>query len=468
MTTPTKTVTGTNGDRPQVSNTSELERFIEEEGIRFFKLGIIDIDGVLRGKYVDRAKLLSAVDKGFGFCDVVLGWDLHDELYERVEVSGWHTGYRDAPVRIDLGTLRLIPWEEDTLILLGQFTGDYAGVCPRTVLSRTLDKAHSMGFGVDGAFEYEFFLFDETPQSIREKGYRDLQPITPGMFGYSVLRNSVHADFYHELLEGMEAFDCALEGLHTETGPGVLEGAIRYARGIEAADRASLFKTFTKVFAQQTGLMATFMAKWSNDYPGQSGHLHLSLADVATGRNVFHDEADAQGMSETMRQFIAGQVRYLPELTSMVCSTINSYRRLVPGMWAPTASSWGIENRTTAIRAIPAGAGGTRSEFRIAPADANPYLAQAAALAAGLRGIEEGLEAPDPIEGNAYEDPRALATPLPTSLVDAAGALRGSALARDAFGDDFVEHYAATREWEDRAFRKTVSDWDLARYFEII
>lgn len=451
-----------------VTNKAELEQWIEREEIRFFKIGIFDIDGILRGKYVDLEKLLSAVDSGFGFCDVVLGWDMHDKLYERVEVSGWHTGYRDASVRLDLASLRKIPLEEDTLLLIGSFSGDYADVCPRTILSRTLDRAASMGFGVDAAFEYEFFLFDETPHSIREKGYRDLQPVTPGMFGYSVLRNSVHAEFYHDLLDLMEEFDCAIEGLHTETGPGVVEAAIRYARGLAAADKAAIFKTFTKVFAQRSDMLATFMAKWSNDYPGQSGHLHISLADLSTGRNAFHAEGAPHEMSETMKHFVAGQVRYLPELLSMVCSTINSYRRLVPGMWAPTASNWGVENRTTAIRVIPAGPKAQRSEYRIAPADANPYLAQAAALASGLRGIEERLELPDGVVGNAYEDPKAMANPLPTSLREASALLRGSTMARECFGDAFVEHFAATREWEDREFRKAVTDWDLARYFEII
>lgn len=451
-----------------VTNRAELDAWIEREGIRYFKIGVFDVDGVLRGKYVDRAKLGSAVDKGFGFCDVVLGWDLHDELYANVpvEVAGWHTGYRDAPVRLDLSTLRRIPYEEDTLLLLGSFTGGYGEVCPRTVLSRTIERAATMGFEVSAAFEYEFFLFDETPHSVRDKGYRDLTPVTPGMFGYSVLRNSVHADFYHDLLDSMEEFGCGLEGLHTETGPGVLEAAIRYTQGVDAADRAALFKTFTKVFAQQSELMATFMAKWSNDYPGQSGHLHLSLG--REGANAFYSEGAPHGMSETMQHFVAGQVKYLPELLAMVCGTVNSYRRLVPGMWAPTAANWGVENRTTAIRAIPAGPGGQRSEYRVAPADANPYLAMSAALASGLRGIEERLSPGDPVEGNAYERPESQASSLPSNLAEAANLLRGSSLARDAFGDAFVDHYAATREWEEREFRKTVADWDLARYFEII
>jgi len=454
--------------RHLVTTAAELDAWIDREGIRFFKIGVFDVDGVMRGKYVDGRKLRSAVDKGFGFCDVVLGWDLHDTLYDRTTVSGWHTGYRDAPVRLDLSSLRRIPWEEDTLLLIGSFEGAYAGVCPRGVLARTLAWAARLGFDVEAAFEYEFFLFDETPESVREKGYRNLKPATPGMFGYSILRSGVHAELYHELLESMAAFDCQLEGLHTETGPGVLEAAIRHAPGLSAADRAALFKTFTKIVAQRAGMMATFMAKWNSDYPGQSGHIHLSLGDPKTGRNLFHAPGEPSEMSATMRHFVAGQVRYLPECLAMVCSTINAYRRLVPGLWAPTASNWGVENRTTAIRVIPAGPEGQRSEYRIAPADANPYLALSAALASGLAGIEERLELPAPIEGSAYD---AKATPelaLPTSLADASRRLRESAFARRAFGDAFVDHFATTREWEDQAFRRAVSDWDLARYFEII
>ena len=467
------------GTKDAITTVAELDGWIDREGIRYFKVGIFDTDGVMRGKYINREKLRSAVDKGFGFCDVVLGWDSQDELYtfdgvgtntraKGIEVSGWHTGYSDALARLDLSTLRRIPLEDDTLLLIGSFQGKHADVCPRTILTRTLEKATKMGFAVDAAFEYEFFLFDETPESIREKGYRNLQHFTPGMFGYSILRNSVHAEFYHDLLDIMEDFDCAIEGLHTETGPGVVEAAIRYARGLEAADRASIFKTFTKVFAQRAELMATFMAKWSNDYPGQSGHLHISLCDTKSGQNAFYAEGQPSDMSETMCQFVAGQVRYMPELLAMVCSTINSYRRLVPGMWAPTAANWGVENRTTSVRVIPAGPKAQRSEYRIAPADANPYLAQAAALASGLRGIEEGLELPEVVTGNGYEDPKALAHPLPATLREASEGLRASAMARREFGDTFVDHYAATRDWEVQEHRKAVTDWELARYFEII
>lgn len=447
---------------------AELQALLDQRGIRHHKIGVFDVDGVLRGKYVDRDKFLSAVDKGFGFCDVVLGWDSADQLYDNATVSGWHTGYRDAPVRLDLATTRLLPFEPDTILVVGGFAGDYEAVCPRGVLRRMVDKAARMGFVPYAALEYEMFVFDETPHSVRDKGYRDLRPLTPGMFGYSALRSTVHREIYHELLDSMAAMDCRIEGLHTETGPGVIEAAIAVDQALRAGDKGALFKTFTKVLFQRRGLMATFMAKWSNDYPGQSGHIHLSLCDADSGDNRLYDPKGEHELSETLRHFVAGQVRYMPELLPMVCSTVNAYRRLVPGMWAPTHANWGVENRTTAVRVIPAGPKGTRSEYRVGPADANPYLALAAALGSGLRGVEEKLAPPPVAQGNAYEDPGAEAVPLPGTLREAAAAFRASTVARELFGDTFVDHFAATRDWEDREHRKHVSDWDLARYFEII
>ncbi len=325
-----------------------------------------------------------------------------------------------------------------------------------------------MGFATSAALEYEFFLFEETPDSVREKGYRDLKPLTPGYFGYSVLRSSVHAEFYRELLDTCRAMDMALEGLHTETGPGVLEAAITVDDALRAADKAVLFKTFTKVIAQRRGLMATFMAKWSNSWPGQSGHIHLSLKDRATGRPAFNDADGERGMSGTMRHFIGGQQKLMPEILAMVASTVNSYSRLIPGFWAPTSATWGVENRTTALRAIPGSPSAQRVEYRIAAADANPYIALAAALASGLWGIANKVEPEAPVAGNAYELAASPALDLPRTLWEAAQRLKGSKVARSLFGDVFVDHFAATREWEEREFRKHITDWELARYFEII
>jgi glutamine synthetase len=324
-----------------------------------------------------------------------------------------------------------------------------------------------MGYLVSAAAEYEFFLFEETPQSIREKGYRQLKTMTPGNFGYSVLRNSVHSDLYHELLDLSQSMRFPIEGLHTETGPGVIEAALAYCDALEAADRAALFKTFAKVLAQRHGLMATFMAKWSNSVPGQSGHLHISLRKT-NGDSVFHDAEKPHDMSDEMRWFVGGQQALMPEILAMIAGTVNSYSRLVPGFWAPTSATWGLENRTTALRVIKGGASSQRVEYRIAAADINPYIALSAAIGSGLWGIEHRIEPDAPIEGNAYEREHARKRRLPATLFEAAERLAASKPARALFGNEFVEHYAATRQWEEREFRKAVTDWELARYFEII
>jgi glutamine synthetase len=258
-----------------------------------------------------------------------------------------------------------------------------------------------------------------------------------------------------------------IEGLHTETGPGVLEAALSYCDALEAADRAALFKTFAKVVAQRHGVMATFMAKWSNAVPGQSGHLHISMRGK-DGKGVFYDPAKPNDMSDEMRWFLGGQQALMPEFLAMIAGTVNSYSRLVPGYWAPTSATWGVENRTTALRVIRGGASSQRVEYRIAAADINPYIALAAAIGSGLWGIEHRIEPDAPIVGNSYDLEHPPERRLPATLFEAAERLLASGPARELFGAEFVEHYAATRQWEEREFRKAITDWELARYFEII
>jgi len=445
-----------------------LRAMLLDRGIEHVKLGVVDGDGVLRGKYLARDKFLSGLDKGLAFCDVVLGWDSNDQLIDGLRYTGWHTAYPDAPIRVLPETLRDIPFEPRTVFVLGEFAGPAESVCPRATLRRVIDRAGAMGYGVNAAAEFEFFVFRETPDSVRDKGYRDLQPLTPGFFGYSVLRNTVHAELYQGLLDLARDMRFPIEGLHTETGPGVLEAALCYSEALEAADRATLFKTFTKALLQRQGLMATFMAKWSNAVPGQSGHLHVSLKRKDGSGSVFHDPTKPHDISDEMRWFIGGQQALMPELLSMVAATVNSYSRLVPGFWAPTSATWGVENRTTALRVIKGGPSSQRVEYRIAAADINAYLALAAAIGSGLWGIEHRIEPDAPIEGNAYEREHAKKRRLPGTLTEAADRLTASKAARELFGEAFVEHHATTRRWEEREFRKTITDWELARYFEII
>lgn len=434
------------------------------------KVAVTDIDGILRGKYLTKSKFLSAAKSGFGFCNVVFGWDSGDVCYDNSKYTGWHTGYPDAQVSLDLGTHRTVPWDDQVPFFLGNFVdaeGQALEVCPRQLLKGVLARARKAGFTVKCGLEYEWFNFRETPQSLAAKGHAGLEPLTPGMFGYSLLRASLEQPYVAALFEQLGAFGIPLEGLHTETGPGVYEAAIAYSDALEAADRATLFKTAVKEIAYRHGIVATFMAKWNEKLPGSGGHIHLSLWDEGGRRNVFHDSRDPHRMSGAFKSFLAGQLRCLPEILPFFAPSVNSYKRLVDGYWSPTKPTWGIDNRTTAFRVIPGSGPSTRVEVRIGGADANPYLAVAAAVASGLYGIEQGLPLQDPpVAGSAYQEspiPR-----LPRTLAESTAKLSESKVAPGLFGAGFVDHFARTRQWEWNRFVDAVTDWELKRYFEII
>jgi glutamine synthetase len=446
-----------------MSSMDDILKRLSNEGIRRIKIAVTDIDGILRGKYISLEKF-AASSSGLGFCDVIFGWDIGDMLYDNAKYTGWHTGYPDAQARVDCSTLRAIPWEPGTaLLLLDLFNkdGEPLPIAPRQVFQNVLNRAGAAGYRAKFAAEYEFWLFRETPYSLRDKHFRDLTPLSPGMCGYSVLRASQNAPMVLDLIDQLTAFNVPLEGFHTETGPGVYEAAISVDEGISAADKAALFKTAVKEIAARHGIIPTFMAKWNADLPGSSGHLHQSLCSE-DGTNLFFEDGTNSAL---MRWYTGGLVAFLPELMAMIAPTINSYKRTVPGTWAPINATWGEDNRTTAIRAISGSAKGTRIELRLSAADMNPYLAMAASLAAGLEGIERKLEPPAPAT-NGYTAQGSI--PLPRDLGDAVARFRQSDVARKWFGDEFIEHYAGTREWEIRQYQRHVTDWELARYFESI
>jgi glutamine synthetase len=459
------------GARPVPDALDRLDAWLEEKKIAKAKIGGFDVDGVWRGKYVSLEKLRSAAKGGLGFCDVVFGWDVGDELYDNAKVTGWHTGYPDAHAVVDLSTARVIPWEPDTAAFILDFVnadGSPYEASPRQLLQRVGRKARAMGFLPRFGSEYEYFVFRESPRTLREKGFRDLEPLTPGMFGYSWLRSSANAPLVHALIDGLNAFGVPVEGMHTETGPGVYETAVLYDDLERAADSSALFKTAVKEICARHGYTACFMAKWNPKLPGCSGHVHQSLWDLSGAHNAFHDPGEASGASEVLRHYLGGQLALMPELTAVYWPTVNSYKRSVENTWAPTTATWGHENRTAAIRLI-GDAGSPKSlrlEYRQTGADINPYLAMAASLAAGLWGVENGVEPPPPCEGNAYA--AKAAAPLPRCLKDAVELLRRSERAREILGEGFVDHYVRTREWEVRQFERAVTTWELERYLEVI
>ena len=442
---------------------------IASKHIKKVKVAVTDTDGVMRGKLMHIDKLKSALKNGFGFCNVVFGWDCQDQCYEDTYYSGWASGYPDAQVSLDPATYREVPWDHKIPFLIGDFYENDANslpYCPRGVLKKVIKISETLGYQSIVGCEYEWFNFKETPESLNEKDFHKPTPLTPGMFGYSLLRSGNHRGYFNQLMDQMEEFGVPLEGLHTETGPGVYEAAIKCSNALEAADRASLFKMATKEIAAEHKIIPSFMARWNDSLPGCSGHIHQSLQD-AKGQNAFVDENDEHGMSEVFKHYLAGLIQYTPELLVLMAPTVNSYKRLVKGFWAPTSPSWGFDNRTCAMRVLSHQGAATRVEMRVPGSDVNPYLAVSASLLAGLKGVELKLELKQAaVVGNAYE--QASEVQFPSNLKEAAERFYRSSLARKAFGDDFVEHFVKTRIWEWEQSQKHISDWELKRYFEII
>jgi glutamine synthetase len=434
------------------------------------KLAITDIDGVLRGKYISVEKFLSVMNDNIGFCDVVFGWDMGDIAYDNASYTGWHTGYPDAKARIDLSTFRQIPWENDQPFFLADFINNNEKpleICPRQVLKAIIKRADSMGYKPMVAQEFEWFNYAETPDTAAQKNYSQLQMLSPGMFGYSILRSTLRNDFFTDLFSLLTKFNVPIEGLHTETGPGVYEAAIRYGETLETADRAVLFKTSAKEIGYRHGILPTFMAKISENLPGCSGHVHQSLWDKKGTKNLFHDEKGKDNMSALMQSYIAGQLHCLPHILPMVAPTVNSYKRLVEGAWAPTTLTWAIDNRTVALRALPGGSKSCRLETRVVGSDTNPYLAIAACIAAGLYGIKNNLKLKQPAtKGNGYRDESN--GRFACNLSEATAIMAQSKIANELFGETFVKHFTQTREWEWRQYSKAVTDWEMRRYLEII
>ena len=430
---------------------------------------IFDFEGVPRGKLLTRSKLLSALDEGLGFCNVVFGWDIGDATYDNTSASGWASGYPDATVQLYPHTLRRIPWQQDLPLIIGDFGGGaLAEVCPRTCLRRVLAKAADLDLDIQAAVEYEWFNFRETPSSLAAKRGAPPQPLTPGMHGYSLLRPAAEQAYFRSLWDGLTQFGVPLEGLHTETGPGVYEIAPVYTSALEAADRAALLKLGIKQIALTQGVVASFMAKWSAELPGCGGHVHQSLRRLSTGEALGFDASRPHQMSEMFGHYLAGQLHALPLLMPLLAPNINSYKRYVPGSWAATALSWGVDNRTAALRVVGNSASSLRLEHRVPGADANPYLALAAMVAAGVYGIEHELPLEmAPLQGNAYTQTDL--RPLPRSLAEATELLRAeTAFAKTLFGAPLVEHLLQTRDWECRQHQAAVTDWELRRYFELV
>ncbi|WP_375784679.1 glutamine synthetase family protein [Bradyrhizobium sp. Pha-3] len=428
-------------------------------------IGVSDFDGVLRGKHV-LSEDVSNADRVVQFSEAVLAWDCSDRVPPASFTQKPLSAFGDADLRILSGTGRAVSYGGDLCLYLAEFTGAHESLCPRGVLRKVLRRAAEHGFSCTAGFEFEFMLFKESADTIEEKPFATWVPLTRGPFGYSIARSVAHQELFGEIAVLCEKARIPLSGLHFETGPGVIEASLLHCDALEAADRAIIFKSMIKAWAQTRGMMATFMAKVSEKWPGQSGHIHISMS--SDGRNVFYDSDTVRNISTMMRQFVGGQLKYMNDFCVLAAPNFNSYKRLVPGCWAPTSPSWGVDNRSCAVRVIPGEPSAHRLEYRLAGADVNPYLGLSCAVGSGILGFEENAGLTAPIVGDASEESGLPFGGLPQSLSEATYRFAQSPKANDVFGERFVEAFSCSRRWEWEAVRHHVTDFERQRYFEII
>ncbi|CAD6581689.1 MAG: hypothetical protein CYPHOPRED_001685 [Cyphobasidiales sp. Tagirdzhanova-0007] len=454
------------------------------------KVAGIDVDGVLRGKVMQKEKFLSiakSASRAFGFCSVIFGWDIHDQTYSReLSVSNLANGYRDIECRIDFETYRRIPFEDNIALFLCTFLDPDSGAglhaCPRATLQKISKQLmDELDVTPWAGAELEFFQFNENPTSAQNKQFRNLDVLTPGMHGYSMLRTQNSGPYFHDLYDTARHFGIPIEILHTETGPGVYEAALAYTDALRMADNTTLFKLMAKSLGYKYNIMPTFMAKPHNNLPGCSGHIHVSLQD-ARGNNLFSlpegkSRADAKWddlrcVSQEMEWFLAGILEGLPDVMPLLVPTVNGYKRLVENYWAPVNISWGYESRLASVRIIGpplASPKATRLEIRVPGADMNPHYAFSILFALGLHGIRNKLELtiPPTSQVKAAEHSTTYQR-LPKDLYAATERFKHpNSLARTVLGDKFVDHFAGTREHEWMVYSQTVTDWEMARYFEL-
>jgi len=423
-------------------------------------LGVFDFTGAFREKRLTRAAFEGYRRDGWAFIDALPYW-LHDETCFAEK------GYVDEPVAVDSESLRPYPFEPDAALAIGDYSGPSAAISPRPVLKAMLERAEALGFRAIGGFEFETIYLEEDGASLRAKGWRDLNPAFAHNRCWSGVAPAADADFLAMVHEGLVAAGIDLDHHCAELGPGCFEYSLGPSPFLKAADDAALFKIFTKAMARQAGMTASFMAQLDAGFPGLCGHINISLRSKR-GQPLFHDAKDPQGLSATGKAFLGGLTKLAPELMCMFAPTVNAYRRLRPGNWAPRSATWGLGNYSCGLRVVAHSPAETRFEFRLPGADVAPHTAAAMVLGAGLWGIETKADPGPPVAGNGRLAPVPKGRALPTSLEEAARRFAASKPARDIFGDAFVDHYAAWCAAEAAAFHAHVSAFERARYLETL
>ncbi len=449
---------------------TDLKTYFVENGIKVVKVGAPDMEGIWRGKRIMAEFFLKTVaTEGSHFSDLLFGWDVQGEPILGLKHTGPHTGFPDMALVPDLSTLHVVPGEPGVAaVICDAFSldGEPVELAPREILRRMVKRAEEAGYRPLCAYEFEFYLFEGSPRELARNGYRDLVPINEGIYAYSICRDSGTDWLIGEIRDRLAEIGVFIEASNSEYGPGQFEVNIHYGDALAAADSALLLKNTVKEVAAEHGYTASFMAKIKTETAGNSGHVHMSMHSLDGGEALFANPADKHSLSELGMNFMAGVLDHAHELTALYLPTPNAFKRVEGGQFAGSNTSWGVDNRTVAVRSIPSAGPAARVENRIAGADANPYLVLAATIASGLEGIQQKSDPGAAIIGNAYELDCDESRRLPNTLDKAVELFAGSAMAKKYFGEDFVEHYAQMRRWEAHQARIAVTQWDVERYLE--
>jgi glutamine synthetase len=430
-------------------------------------VAMTDMAGQLVGKRFHAQWFLDGGAEETHACDYLLANDIDMEPVPGYAAAGWHLGYGDFVLKPDLTTLRRVPWLEGTALVLADVLDhhhDPVPHAPRAMLKRQLGRLAALGMRAMFASELEFYLFDESHEAIAARDFRD--PKTAGHYieDYHIFQTTKAEPVMRAIRNGLRGAGIPVENSKGEWGPGQQEINIRYSEALEMADRHAILKNAVKEIAHAQGKAVTFMAKWRYELAGSSGHIHQSLWDAADERSLFADAGGPRGMSLLMRRYLAGQLTHAGEISYFLAPFINSYKRFQSGTFAPTRAVWSVDNRTSGFRLCGAGTNAIRVECRIGGADLNPYLAYAALIAAGLAGIEGGMELEREFSGDAYRGRRL--REIPKTLRAATDSLRKSKMLRAAMGDAVVDHYVHAAEWEQFEYDRRITDWELRRGFE--
>ncbi|PSJ55556.1 glutamine synthetase family protein [Kumtagia ephedrae] len=443
-----------------------VEDYLADPASRFATVAMTDTNGLLRGQMVSAGSLRGIMKNGMGMSPAQLALDPTDAMLTIPGVNDDRGDFHDDPLQVDPASARRLPWSKPghDLLVLSNYTGASAKICPRAILKAVLARAAEAGLVPKYGMELEYTLFDETPESARAKGYRNLRTATAHASHDLILYQVVQTEWYEAVAAMCEPLRIDLAKMHEEIGAGFMEACIGAGEGTEPADQLVLLKNFIRALALRQGRSVTFMPRWSEKADSQSIHLHVSLKDKA-GKPLFWDEKEKNGVSRTFRHFLGGLQAYVGDLTLVFQPTVNSFRRFAPGTFAPPGLTWGFENRTTCFRLVGHDAGSLRVENRLPGADCNPYLSAAATIAAGVAGVIGEIE-PDPEtigSGYAQEPGRDFARSMPEAIER----LRGSAFARDWLGECFVEAFTSTRQCQHDEFRRKVPDVELERFFDL-